>query len=183
MAYGAFNFLRISIYYPLEDVHRMLGVVWLRQGWFDVRRNHSTINHLPKYIKGSQHWKWSEILKNLRVSPFGKGYGFLPQYHLQPDPSGCTGSLKSKLKFGIFRQVYSGCYYCTSSIWQEWSGMLRVSAVEWLIYISGFWQGKQTTFSDFCQEEVFQLWDNCPIFALIFEPLSSHFNFLHPPAA
>jgi hypothetical protein len=34
----------------------------------------------------------------------------------------------------------------------------------------------QTSLSDFCQ--VFQLWDNCPIFALIVEPLSSHFTFL-----
>jgi hypothetical protein len=30
-------------------------------------------------IKGSQQGKWSEVLKNLRISPFGKGYGFLPQ--------------------------------------------------------------------------------------------------------
>ncbi len=74
-------------------------------------------------IKGSQHWKWSEKLKNLRISPFGKGYKFLPQYRFQTDRYGCTGSLKSKVKSWIFRQVYSGCYY-----FQYLTGMVRTAS-------------------------------------------------------
>jgi hypothetical protein len=64
---------------------------------------------------------------------------------------------------GIFRTASGFCF-----------GM--VNLYFWILAGEG-----QTSFSDFCQEEVFQLWDNCPIFALIVEPLSSHFAFLQPP--